>query len=318
MALTVVFEENIRRVYRAHTWSTANFWRWLSETLIITLTLVLAFESQGFWKKTNTYLEQPAVQLSKRCMIVLGDGSADPFNYFFWSPFGDLNRAQADRLVMPVVEVQDADRDQDSRVDEITMNIALRMTNTSFRVRSVYWMLFYSAQLKQRAVIDMNGAIYGEIERLSPAADVSIAGDLRVWQRKPLPSYGRFNLTEDLQQLNETELVFASSAYVPFEMQRRSLNHNYTLQLDRPIQHWNPIGVEENATTFTLNFHFFVPEQELTYRCDALELLKWVWIQYLALSVLVRWLFDHLSGFLFQNQIFPSIVHVEALKQKDH
>ncbi|KAI6217466.1 AAA domain-containing protein [Aphelenchoides fujianensis] len=164
----------------------------------------------------------------------------------------------------------------------------------------------------------INGAIYGEIERLSPAADVSIAGDLRVWQRKPLPSYGRFNLTEDLQQLNETELVFASSAYVPFEMQRRSLDHNYTLQVDRPIQHWNSIGVEENATTFTLNFHFFVPEQELTYRCDALELLKWVWIQYLALSVLVRWLFDHLSGFLFQNQILPSIVHVEALKQKDH
>lgn len=79
----------------------------------------------------------------------------------------------------------------------------------------------------------MNGAIYGEIERLSPAVDVSIAGDLRVWQRKPLPSYGRFNLTEDLQQLNETELVFASSAYVPFEMRRRSLNHNYTLQVDR-------------------------------------------------------------------------------------
>lgn len=83
----------------------------------------------------------------------------------------DLNQAQADRLVMPVIEVQDADRDQDGRVDEvssrwkhvdlarilqITMNIVLRMTNTSFRVRSVYWMLFYSVQLKQRAVIDVS------------------------------------------------------------------------------------------------------------------------------------------------------------------
>jgi hypothetical protein len=52
-------------------------------------------------------------------MFVLSPGSEDPFDYYFWSPYVDLNRAQSDRLITPVIEVREEDRDRDGIVDEV-------------------------------------------------------------------------------------------------------------------------------------------------------------------------------------------------------
>jgi hypothetical protein len=52
-------------------------------------------------------------------MIVLSAGLSDPFDYYFWSPYMDLNRAQSDRLVMSTVEINERDVDQDEIIDEV-------------------------------------------------------------------------------------------------------------------------------------------------------------------------------------------------------
>jgi hypothetical protein len=64
-------------------------------------------------------LEQPEIKLDKRCMIVLSGGHADPFEYYFWSPYVDLNRAQSDRLIMPVVEITEKDVNGDELIDQV-------------------------------------------------------------------------------------------------------------------------------------------------------------------------------------------------------
>lgn len=83
----------------------------------------------------------------------------------------------------------------------------------------------------------MDGIIFGEIERLTPAKSLSITADLAFWQRKPLPFSGHFNYTQDLVQLNETEVAFDSALYIPFEIQKSTLNNNYTFQLSRLSLH---------------------------------------------------------------------------------
>ncbi|KAI6176088.1 hypothetical protein M3Y97_00760900 [Aphelenchoides bicaudatus] len=328
MPLVAVYEENLKRVYKASTWSTSNFWRWISEILIVVVTLILAFVSQGFWKKTNAYLEQPAIHFDKRCLVVLSGGMADPFDYYFWSPYVDLNRAQADRLIMPVLEIKEDDFEQDTVNDQFFVDISFQIPNESFTVRSVFWMLYFKATLKQHALVDMNGVIFGELERLTPAKSLSISADLQFWQRKPLPFSGHYNFTQDLVKLNETEMAFGSALYLPVTNQSIQ---QYQLAF-RQIQRWETSQTLENST-FTLNFKFVVPEQLLIYRSGALELLKWValqfaiqvltltfkvWIQYFALSILVRILFDGLTSFLFQNHLLESVIYVEETKTKVH
>jgi hypothetical protein len=163
----------------------------------------------------------------------------------------------------------------------------------------------------------MNGVIFGEFERLTPARGFEISGDVLFWQRKPLPSFGHYNFTQDLVELNETEAVFNSALYLPYEIQQSTLNNNYTFQLSRPIHRWETSDSLDNST-FTAKFHFFIPEQHLIYRTGALELLKWVWIQYFAISVLVRLFFDALTGFLFQNQLLETTMYCEETKSKVH
>lgn len=54
-------------------------------------------------------------------MIVLSGGLSDPFDYYFWSPYVDLNRAQSDRLLMPIVEINERDVDQDGLIDQVSV-----------------------------------------------------------------------------------------------------------------------------------------------------------------------------------------------------
>lgn len=70
--------------------------------------------------KTNSYLEQPKIHFDKRCMVVLSGGMSDPFDYYFWSPYVDLNRVQADRLIMPVLEITEDDFEQDDTNDQVS------------------------------------------------------------------------------------------------------------------------------------------------------------------------------------------------------
>lgn len=79
----------------------------------------------------------------------------------------------------------------------------------------------------------MNGVIFGEIERLTPAESLSLSGDLKFWQRKPLAFAGNYNFTQDLVQLNETDVAFGSTLYIPYEIQQSTLQNNFTFQLDR-------------------------------------------------------------------------------------
>jgi hypothetical protein len=179
----------------------------------------------------------------------------------------------------------------------------------------------------------MNGVIFGEVERLSLAKGLSISADLLFWQRKPLPFAGHYNFSQELVELNETEMAFDSALYVPYEIQRSMLNNNYTFQLDRycfyietffslqsifrSVQYWETAAVLENST-FTIRFDFLIHEQLLLYRTGALELLKWLWIQYFALSILIRVLFDTLTSFMFQNNLLGSIVYCDDAKSKVH
>lgn len=79
----------------------------------------------------------------------------------------------------------------------------------------------------------MNGVIFGEVERLTPAKSLSISADLQFWQRKPLPFSGHYNYTQDLVQLNGTEMAFGSALYLPYEIQQSTLDNNYTFQLNK-------------------------------------------------------------------------------------
>lgn len=109
----------LKKTYYANSFSMANFWRWFSSTITIVLTVVVVFETQGMWKKINSYVEQPHMELENNIFVILSGDSGDPFDYYFWSPFEDLNKAQNDRLITPVISSTQDDYNEDGVTDKV-------------------------------------------------------------------------------------------------------------------------------------------------------------------------------------------------------
>jgi len=171
-------------------------------------------------------------------------------------------------------------------------------------------------------LVETSGWLVGYVERLFPGQSLDVWGDLSFVQKKPLPSYGlvttKGNAT-NVTRLDEgvfNEADFHLANFFPMEMQRRNFESNFSVDLLGKTENWLPVfNTEDNSTQqsqrFTAHFRVLIREQNLTYRTDALELLKWAWIQYFAILIIVRHIFGRLSAFLYQNHILGTIVNYE-------
>ncbi|KAI1726425.1 transmembrane protein domain-containing protein [Ditylenchus destructor] len=237
--LVVVHNEVVVNSYRAPTLSAAHIWNLLSNVLVVVLSL-------GLWKKTNTYLEQPIVDFTRKCTFVLRDNSLDPERYLFWTSsqefnqFGEYAGAAAldtDRLLVPTIETQELDHNEDGRPDELLIGVSLRLPSTSSQhldVYSIFYALEVKVKLEYRALVQIDGSIIGTTEHLMPGQALNVWGDLHVVQKKPLPSYGlpstnSTNTTENDGMMSQYDIGLTE--YFPMEIQRRNFEKNFSVDL---------------------------------------------------------------------------------------
>lgn len=79
------------------------------------------------WKKTNTFLEQPKIEFSRKCFLLVADPSKTN-DYYFWSSFQNLNDADPKQIVMPIIESRASDYDNNGKMDEV---------KTTFKTHSI-------------------------------------------------------------------------------------------------------------------------------------------------------------------------------------
>ncbi|KAI1732891.1 transmembrane protein [Ditylenchus destructor] len=310
--------------YRAPTLSAAHIWSLLSNLLVVVLSL-------GLWKKTNTYLEQPIIDFTRKCTFVLRDNSLDPERYLFWTSseefnqFGEYAGAAAldtDRLLVPTIETQELDHNDDGRPDELLIGVSLRLPSASSQhldVYSIFYALEVKVKLEYRALVQIDGWIIGATEHLMPGQALNVWGDLHVVQKQPLPSYGLLSTNSTNVTKNDgimSQYDIGLSEYFPMEIRRRNFEKNFSVDLLGKTENWLPSFHQQNNASgdpwqFSANFRIFIREQNLTYRTNAFELLKWAWIQYFAIFIIVKFIFNSLSSFLYENQILGTIVECE-------
>ncbi|CAD5228645.1 unnamed protein product [Bursaphelenchus xylophilus] len=311
--------------YYCHAYTAAWLWDWFRWTSVLAITLIIVFKSGGMWKKTNSYTEQPAVEFQSNCYVIFTQDNGDIFDYYFWSPFSELNEVQRDRLITPIVSVNENDVDGDGSVDNIVLEIRFSHPNSTFEVRSLSWMLFYKMSLNKRAIIQADGVLFHELRRPFALASYSLQSDLIFDQRKPLPSYGNYRFKQDIfskfsdnPDQNETDVEFnyGSVSYQPFEIQRQSILANYSIKMGRKVDFWEAKG-SEIPEELKLTFEFNVLPSNLVYETDAAELLKWLWIQVLAVFLVINYVFHRLTGIFIENGTFGTIPRSEKMIKLD-
>lgn len=71
------------------------------------------------WRKTNTYVEQPAVEFTRRCTFLLANAGEQLDRYWYWSADHSTNGMGDDHSLVPVIESRQVDVNGDGKVDEV-------------------------------------------------------------------------------------------------------------------------------------------------------------------------------------------------------
>lgn len=261
--------------------------------------LLVAYRSQGFWLKRNSYEEQPVVKFQYD-LILLGVTDTTG-NYLAWSTFPNFNRLIGDNLRIPEISAQEEDKNQDGKSDVLLLQISVPLKPAE-QMFSVQLLLTFSYQLFRMSTVVMQTLAFIQHSSPVPGSQLFICGDLRLNQRTPLPHRG-LHSTYNVSVIDGSS-PFAST-YDLTNIIRLYQQRNLTTHLSGVIPVWT-VGRAANAP-FQISAQIHYPVEMIDYRPGFWETIKFAWIQYVSVLLIFLWVFQHIQTFIFQNQVLPTI-----------
>jgi len=319
----VVFEESLSRRYMAPMCSLAFCFHVLVVVGIVVVPFYVAFASENFWLKTNTYFEQPRVRFKYDVLFILQGtaGEGKGLSTWAWSTNQRVREAYEPYLRAPIIRAWSSDDNLDDLADRWSLTIQIPLEEQE-KVHQVQAIAVFDYSLIGRGRLDMDGLAYIEYASPIPGSSLSVDAEAKLRQKRPL-SVRRPNSNPELRfaegsnsiQPNKIGVILSSYA-----------KRNFTMELANQYKAWGAsAGLDTFSTTagsFCVNFTLRVPVDEIVYTPDVSEVLKVAWIQYLSIFALFFVLFYFLKQFVFTNQVLETMVDVDRLvpfsKVKQH
>uniref|UniRef100_A0A915MDN4 Transmembrane protein 231 n=1 Tax=Meloidogyne javanica TaxID=6303 RepID=A0A915MDN4_MELJA len=291
--------------YRASTLSFANIWHFFSFPLSAIIALFLTFATQGLWRRTNTYLERPIVHFNEQLFVLFED--EDGQVQHFWSPVTEWNERWSEYLTFPAFETSSLDVDDDGRPEEFQMCPVIGKINRPSNIYNAMSMIGI-LQITQRGPLRSWGNLtQSPFQWASSTLNVRNATDSA---NNSSNDYFKTDETNLLLDLNDDNLKIKMDSAI-WALQNYQIEQDFTLELVSSSHRWDIRSETPNDTesgSFHVNYRLRINEQIFYYRTDVWEMLKWAWIQFLAIYIVVRTLFNSLSAFLYQNQILETFI----------
>ncbi|KAJ1555171.1 hypothetical protein HK096_007886 [Nowakowskiella sp. JEL0078] len=190
------------RYYKAPLVSEATILITVICTLTLILPFILAYSSQSFWLKINSYREQPQIRFKKSLVLILGGTQSIPNTNIdkeislLWSTDSTLNQLMSSYIRIPTIKVRniyeriirsvaELDTNNDGRNDYLTLKVSVPLLPTE-KIQSVRAILIFDYQISSRLSLKMESACTIDLaapNSLTGATSLSITGDLVHTQR---------------------------------------------------------------------------------------------------------------------------------------
>lgn len=301
-----VYTEPIARRHFAPRMSAASAFRPLGVAVSLVVAWVVAYSTGDLWLKINSYHEQPEVRFTYDALLILEGAAAGDEKV--WSSYDVLMAgvAPASRLAVDV-SASETDVNHDGKVDLIDVLITGKGMSP---VHGVKLLLTFDYKLDARVDLEMTSLAYVQHSSATPGAELHVDGDLVFRQRKWLSTYKKRNDYDDpILDFGRTEgSLRSASAYSLPVIFNAYLARNETtyLQADHPV--WIA-GDASTSAGFSITARVRVPPgQEIVYRPDGMEALKFGWVQILAILIIFLWILNAAEYVAFHYRIIPTRV----------
>lgn len=294
--MVLLYSEPIVKSYRASRLSFSYWFSWLIFAAIVILPFFLSFATNNFWIKRVEYNEQPKVLYRKELIITAYSSSEGSLGY---SSLGTVNDLYSTNLLPVTVKSAIIDDNYDDIPDLYDFNITLHTPQDDLRNVKIY--ANFDVRLRHRIKLDTVALIYANIDLPVGGAEVFIEGEFTLKQKKPLATG---TITSSVYNDTILETGSMSDVYLPLLLQRYQ-DRNFTAE----YVHSPPLVRPGGQRSPTINMKIRIPtDASLAYVPPFLEVMKFAWVQYIALLLPVAFILGSFAKFLYSNQILESHV----------
>ena len=295
---------------------------------LVLLPLFLAYNSVGFWYKEGTYYEQPKVNYRYQTIVEMhgsnsnsaGTGVTAPFSLYF-SSTPDLNKLHTSQLRSPVMKSAEFDDNHDGINDriEITMTMPLQSTE---EVTSFNGMVLFDVVLEERARVQFDSSATFSYNSGSSISSVNLAGDVMLRQTWPLsvrgaqksPYAGNPLLPVSFTDYTSADQYSIGSISEHMSSRNFSTATKYTYVTATHATSALAADLGTTLKVFTATMQLRIPQQVVWFTPGVSETFKWAWMQYLSMFVVVWFILNRVSSFVFGHQLLytrntPDIIY---------
>ncbi|KAI8900466.1 transmembrane protein [Globomyces pollinis-pini] len=276
--------------------------------------LAIAYSSNAFWLKLNSFREQPSVVLSNSFITSLqGYSTIDQSAIdLFYCSNTDITLHQNQLVRVPTIKTWDIDNNADGIVDEFWINMSIPVLPTE-SIHNFQIAIGLSITLNSRVRMKSEGMIY--LQHTSPlnGAGITTTGTLNIKQLELMTESLDYSITApvfpflsfyrpSINQLTWTNIL---SSY---------LDRNFQTHFDH-IPTWHFPRPQNNH--FQITIHVRNPTQTIEYQPGVLQVLKNAWIQYVSIFIITYYLLQTVYDYLIRNHMVSSIVNVVGYDRVD-
>lgn len=289
MAVYEVFTQHVTYKYKTTLCSKATIVLVVCSVLATFVPLLISYRSNGFWLKTDTFQEQPDIKFSHDYLLVLQTDV--PHNSIQCrAQFTLTDNFQRHCLF----KSHEEDVNHDGKVDFINVNmqVPLLKNESVYSVSLIFTIDFHISSIVQ---LEMKSLVPFQYVGALPGASLDAIADLKFIQKKPV-------------DYRIAESIFRS----PLLLSDKSLKdlfftysqRNYSTTLINSYSVW-ALG-RDLEKAFDVKLRIAVPDISIVYRPGFWQVIKWAWIQYVSIFIIVYRFLQVLQEYIFSNQLVPT------------
>lgn len=277
--------------------------------------LLIAFGGNSFWMSEKHYHVQPDVTFRNDLVLLLeGTNSAGAGFGVMWTTSNAANDLLGDSARTPILRSRAEDDNRDGFADEIHLDVSMPLKSGEKVLRAAL-MAFVDFKLHKQGKLNMDAAVVIDVSNGLAGSGASVVGDLCLHQRSPLLVKGGYLAPYDGAPLFDAAAVSSVEDVLLPTLLNKHNERNFTAVFDAPAPVWHT-DLAGAATSFDLKATVRMPPCLVYATPSVSEILKWGWVQYVAMLSFV-WLFvRYFRDFLFQQRLVTASVvsdaHVKA------
>eukprot|EP01041_Mallomonas_annulata_P012117 gene12117-25423_t len=201
---------------------------------------------------------------------------------------------------------------------ELKLQIPISYDET---IHGVTALIFYDVTLQDKARYKFEAVSYIDYSSIQPVSKVHIDGDITFKQTWPLVAKGGFRTPYSDEKLLELRNDLSESDSSILTIMNKYNQRNFTMTFQTNYAHKELfVGSYESSEPRTVDVSIVgrVVAGPVRVTPGVSEVLKWAWIQYVAIFVVIVTLLLRMSSFVFRHQLLYTHVIPDMVVSKSY